>query len=358
MSRRPKPSLIASLLAVLCLGAGGGALLYAAFGPTQSKPAAQPVTVKDSQPASTTSPLSIPQIYRSAYKGVVQIAVSTQGSSPFGGSQAQQAQGSGWVYDSDGNIVTNAHVAAGAKKISVQFWNGKTYPATLVGSDPSSDIAVVHVSAPDSQLFPLTVGDSSKLEVGDGVVAIGSPFGLSETVTSGIVSALHRSIEGLTHFTIPDSIQTDAAINHGNSGGPLLDTEAHVVGMNSQIRSDSGGNEGVGFAIPVNAIQSVVSQLISTGKAVHAYLGVSLSPTGATARIAGVRPGTPAAKAGLKTGDVVTSLAGTPVSTSDELASAISAHKPGDSVSVTYERDGQSHTVTLTLANRPASASG
>jgi putative serine protease PepD len=358
MSRRPKLPLIASLLAVLCLGAGGGALLYAAYGPSQSKPAAQPVTVQESQPASTTSPLSIPEIYRSAYKGVVQITVSSQASSPFGGSQTQQAQGSGWVYSPNGDIVTNDHVVNGAKSISVQFWNGKTYPATLVGADPSTDVAVVHVSAPDSQLFPLKVGDSSKLEVGDGVVAIGSPFGLSETVTSGIVSALHRSIEGLTHFTIPDSIQTDAAINHGNSGGPLLDTEGNVVGMNSQIRSDSGGNEGVGFAIPANTIQSVVSQLISSGKAEHAYLGISLSPTGVTAKIAGVRPGTPAAKAGLKTGDVVTSLGGTPVSTSDDLASAISAHKPGDSVSVTYERDGQSHTVTLTLANRPTSASG
>jgi putative serine protease PepD len=357
MSRRPKPSLIASLLAVLCLGAGGGALLYAAFGPSQSK-TVQPVTVKNSQPASTTSPLSIPQIYKGAYKGVVQITVSTQGSSPFGGSQAQKAQGSGWVYDSTGDIVTNDHVVNGAKSISVQFWNGKTYQATLVGADPSSDIAVVHVSAPGSQLVPLPVGDSGNLQVGDGVVAIGSPFGLSETVTSGIVSALHRSIEGLTNFTIPDSIQTDAAINHGNSGGPLLDTEGNVVGMNSQIRSDSGGNEGVGFAIPSNTIQSVVTQLISSGKAEHAYLGVSLSPAGPTARIAGVRSGTPAAKAGLKTGDVVTSLAGTPVSTSDELASAISAHKPGDSVSITYERDGQSHTVTLTLANRPSSASG
>jgi putative serine protease PepD len=357
MSRRPKPSLIASLLAVLCLGAGGGALLYAAFGPDQTK-TVQPVAVKNSQPAANTSPLSIPQIYKGAYKGVVQITVSTQGSSPFGGSQTQQAQGSGWVYSPNGDIVTNDHVVNGAKSISVQFWNGKTYKATLVGADPSTDVAVVHVSAPDSQVFPLNVGDSSSLEVGDGVVAIGSPFGLSETVTSGIVSALHRSIEGLTHFTIPDSIQTDAAINHGNSGGPLLDTEGNVVGMNSQIRSDSGGNEGVGFAIPSNTIQSVVTQLISSGKAEHAYLGVSLDPTGATAEIAGVRSGTPAAKAGLKKGDVVTALAGTPVSTSDELASAISAHKPGDSVSVTYERDGQSHTVTLTLANRPSSASG
>src|SRR3954469_22543000 len=196
MSRRPKPSLIASLLAVLCLGAGGGPLVPAPCGRSQSKPAAQPVTVKDSQPASTTSPLSIPQIYRSAYKGVVQITVSTQGSSPFGGSQTQQAQGSGWVYNADGDIVTNAHVAAGAKSISVQFWNGKTYRATLVGADPSTDIAVVHVSAPDSQLFPLTVGDSSKLEVGDGVVAIGSPFGLSENLTSGLASPPHRPNAG------------------------------------------------------------------------------------------------------------------------------------------------------------------
>ena len=354
MSRRPKPSLIASLLAVLCLGAGGGALLYAAFGPTQSKPAAQPVTVKDSQPASTTSPLSIPQIYRSAYKGVVQIAVSTQGSSPFGGSQAQQALGSGWVYDSDGNIVTNAHVADGAKKISVQFWNGKTYPATLVGSDPSSDIAVVHVSAPDSQLFPLTVGDSSKLEVGDGVVAIGSPFGLSETVTSGIVSALHRSIEGLTHFTIPDSIQTDAAINHGNSGGPLLDTEAHVVGMNSQIRSDSGGNEGVGFAIPSNTVRSIATQLISTGKAVHAYLGVAIDATASTAKIASVKAATPAAQAGLKAGDVVTAVDGTSIASGDDLTRAIDSHKPGDTITLKYRRGGSEHTADLKLAARPS----
>src|SRR3954468_24313153 len=178
MSRRPKPSLIASLLAVLCLGAGGGVLLYAAFGPSQSKPAAQPVTVKNSQPASTTSPLSIPQIYRGAYKGVVQITVSSQGASPFGGGQTQEAQGSGWVYDSNGDVITNQHVVAGAKSISVQFWNGKTYKATLIGPDRSTDVAVVKVSAPSSQLFPLTVGDSSKLQVGDGVVAIGSPFGL------------------------------------------------------------------------------------------------------------------------------------------------------------------------------------
>jgi putative serine protease PepD len=356
MSRRPNLPLIASLLAVLCLGAGGGALLYATVGSDQnSKPVVHEVSVENSQQASTTSPLSIPQIYRGAYKGVVQITVSSQGSSPFGGgSQQQEAQGSGFVYDSNGDVVTNQHVVAGANSISVQFWNGKTYKATLLGTDRSTDVAVIRVDAPDSQIFPLTIGDSSKLQVGDGVVAIGSPFGLSETVTSGIVSALHRSIEAPNDFTIPDSIQTDAAINHGNSGGPLLNADGQVVGVNSQIRSQSGGNEGVGFAIPANAVRSVARQLISSGKAEHAYLGVTLDSTSTDARVAGIRPNTPAAKAGLKTGDVVTKFDGMTVTTSDELARAISAHKPGDTVSVTYVRDGESHTVTLTLANRPA----
>jgi len=356
MPRRPKTSHIASLLVALLLGVGGGALLYAAAGPDNSGKTgnATTVTVQNSQPAATTSPLSIPDIYRGAYKGVVQITVSSEGASPFGGGQSQQAQGSGFVYDSNGDILTDQHVVGGAQSISVQFWNGKTYKATLVGTDRSTDLAVVKVSAPSSQLFPLTLGDSSKLQVGDGVVAIGSPFGLSETATSGIVSALHRTIDAPNNFTIPDSIQTDAAINHGNSGGPLLNADGQVIGITSQIRSQSGGNEGVGFAIPSDTIRSVASQLISNGKAEHAYLGVSLDPTSTTARIAGIRPGTPAEKAGLKTGDTVTSFDGTPVSNSDELAGAIGAHKPGDSVSITYTRDGKSHTVTLTLTNRPS----
>src|SRR3954447_7148052 len=354
MSRRPKPSLIAFVLVLLCIGAGGGALLYSAVAPDHGKTVVREVTVKNSQPASRTSPLSIPQIYRGAYKGVVQITVSSQGASPFGGGQTQEAQGSGWVYDSNGDVITNQHVVAGAKSISVQFWNGKTYKATLIGTDRSTDVAVVKVSAPSSQLFPLTVGDSSKLQVGDGVVAIGSPFGLQETVTSGIVSALHRTIDAPNNFTIPDSIQTDAAINHGNSGGPLLDANGEVIGINAQIRSQSGGNEGVGFAVPSNTARSIAGELISNGKAEHAYLGVSLDPTAPNARVAGVRKGTPAAAAGLKTDDVVTSLGGTQVSNSDELARTISAHKPGDKVSVTYLRDGKSHTVTVTLANRPS----
>lgn len=348
--RRSHIPLIASLLAAACVGAGGGALLYSAFGSNDKTTVVRPVTVKDTQPASN-SPLSVNAIYRNNYKGVVDISASTNASSGFG---STQAEGSGWVYDQDGNIVTNQHVVDGAQSIRVTFWNGKTYDAHLVGSDASTDLAVIKVDAPTSQIHPLQVGDSSQLQVGDGVVAIGSPFGLQETVTSGIVSALHRTMTSPTRFTISDSIQTDAAINHGNSGGPLLNTNGDVVGVNSQIRSDSGDNAGVGFAIPSNTVRSVATQLISTGKAQHAFLGVTIDSSANDALIAGVRGGTPAAKAGLRKGDVVTALGGKTISSPDELASVINGFKPGESVSLTYKRGGESHTVQVTLATRPS----
>ena len=173
-------------------------------------------------------------------------------------------------------------------------------------------------------------------------------------MTSGIVSALHRAIQGVTNFTINDSIQTDAAINHGNSGGPLLNTQGQVVGVNAQIKSDSGGNEGVGFSIPSDTVKSVASQLIATGKAVHAYLGVGdrleRLRTPASPRC---KDGGAAKQAGLKTGDVITAVAGTSIATGDDLSRAIDAHKPGDKVTVTYKRGGSEHTVTVTLATRP-----
>src|SRR6266545_2902811 len=179
-----------------------------------------------------------------------------------GGASTQQAEGSGFVYDADGHIVTNEHVVDGATSVKVRFWNGKTYTARVVGTDSSTDLAVLDVDAPASQLFPLSLGDSSKVAVGDNVVAIGSPFGLEESVTAGIVSGLHREMTSPSNFTIDDSIQTDAALNHGNSGGPLLNARGHVIGVNSQIESDSGGSDGVGFAIPSNTVKSIASQLI------------------------------------------------------------------------------------------------
>src|SRR5216684_1727511 len=264
--------------AALVAAAGLGAATYAALSPDGSKTVVRQVTVTGSQPAANTSALSVNEIYRRSYKSVVQITVATGSSSPFplGGSDTQQAQGSGFVYDDKGDIVTDQHVVAGAQSISVKFWNGATYKAKVVGTDASTDLAVIKVDAPASLLAPLTLADSSKVQVGDGVVAIGSPFGLAETVTTGIVSALHRQMTSPNGFTINDSIQTDAAINHGNSGGALLNMQGQLIGVTAQIESDSGGNDGVGFAIPSNTVRSIVSQLVATGKAEHAYLGVQL----------------------------------------------------------------------------------
>ena len=354
MPRRSRPTIIvASLLAAACLGAGGGAVAYSTLHDNGNTVVKQ-VTVQQADNASA-SPLSVNQIYRRAYRGVVEITVTEAATGPQfgGGGGTAQAQGSGWVYDTDGHIVTNDHVVNGSTSIKVRFWDGKTYSATVVGTDKSTDLAVIKVNAPSSELYPLTVGDSRQLQVGDGVVAIGSPFGLEETVTSGIVSALHRAIQGVTNFTINDSIQTDAAINHGNSGGPLLNTQGQVVGVNAQIKSDSGGNEGVGFSIPSATIKTVASQLIATGKAVHAYLGVQIDSSASNALLAGAQGNTPAAKAGLQKGDVITAVDGNTVTTGDDLSRAIDAHKPGDKITVTYKRGGSDHTVTLTLATRP-----
>jgi putative serine protease PepD len=354
MNRRRTLTAAAALLAVAAAGAGGAAT-YAGL-TSDGTTVVRQVTVSNSEPAAnTTSPLSVGDIYQRTYKGVVEITVSTSQATPLG-TQNGQAQGSGFVYDDQGHIITNQHVVDGASSISVRFWNGKVYKAELVGSDPSTDLAVIKVDAPASVLEPLSLADSSNVAVGDSVVAIGSPFGLEDSVTSGIVSALHREMTSPNNFTIDDSIQTDAAINHGNSGGPLLDSQAQVIGVNSQIESDSGGNDGVGFAIPSNTVKSIVSQLISSGQAEHAYLGVAVDSTvTGGAKISQVRNGTAADNAGLRVGDLITAVDGAKIDSADALTSAINAKKPGDTISVTYTRAGSSHTVQVTLGSRPNS---
>jgi putative serine protease PepD len=347
---------IVAITASLAAAAGLGAGSYALVSSGGTKTVVRQVTVAAAQPTSATSALSVTDVYNRTSKGVVEITVSSTGSSPlpFGGSQSQQAQGSGFVYDGNGHIVTNAHVVQGANTISVRFWNGASYKATLVGTDPSTDLAVLKVQAPASLLHPLELGDSSSVQVGEGVVAIGSPFGLEETVTSGIVSALHREMTAPNNFTIPDSIQTDAAINHGNSGGPLLDLTGKVIGVTSQIESDSGDNAGVGFAVPSNTVRSIAAQLISSGKVQHAYLGVGIANASDGVRLTDVRTGTPAAAAGLRAGDVVTAVDGKTVRDVATLGSAIDAKKPGDRVSIIFTRNGTTKTVQVTLAARPS----
>ena len=349
MKRLPSRSLkiAAAGAAAVVLGAGGGVAAYEVASGTATQTVVRQVTVTDSQPAANSSALSVSALYDRVHQGVVTIKVTT----PQG-----QALGSGFVIDGEGHIVTNDHVVNGATSISVEFADGSTYDAQLVGTDASTDIGVIKVNAPSSELTPLELGDSSAVQVGDQVVAIGSPLGLNETVTSGIVSALHRTITSPNNFSINDAIQTDAAINHGNSGGPLFDLNGRVIGVNSQIESESGGNTGVGFAIPSNTVRSVADQLIAGGQVQHAYLGVSLQAAtdGSGAQIGSVTDGSPAAKAGLQAGDVVTALDDETIDTADDLSAAVTAKNPGDEVTVTYTRDGTSHTAQVTLGTRPS----
>ncbi len=383
MNRRPGriSTLLMALVATLAVGAGAGAVAYERLSPSETTTVVREVNVGNSELAADNPELTIGEIYRRSHEGVVEITVTSGSTSPFGGGDTQQSQGSGFVYDSKGNIVTNEHVVDGAESVSVRFWNGDIHKATVVGSDPSTDLALIKVDAPQSILTPLPIGDSSKLLVGDGVVAIGSPYGLEETITSGIVSALHRQMEAPNGFTINDSIQTDAAINHGNSGGPLLNARGQVIGVNAQIRSDSGGSDGVGFAIPSNTIRTIASQLLASGKVEHAYLGVSVQTIPATAadelnlvegvELVRVTQGTPAAKAGLRPatgtktvdgdpyrtgGDVITEFDGEKVTTSEELQRAVDSKRPGDTVAITYWRNGESKTVDVKLATRPSAA--
>ena len=343
--------------AALLIGSGAGAAIYAGTtGSSGSKPATVVASVP-AQPAATTT-TGLVQLYKNVSPGVVDITVQTTQGSGFGnfGDQSATAEGSGFVVDTNGDIVTNQHVVAGATSITVRFQNGSTAKGTLVGSDQSTDIAVVKVNVDSSELHPLTFADSSTVQVGQPVAAIGSPFGLPESLTSGIVSALNRTITAPNNFSISGAIQTDAAINHGNSGGPLLNASGDVIGVNSQIESDGGGNEGVGFAIPSNAVKNVADTLISGKTVQHAYLGVTVgdSTSGAGAAIESVKSGTPADSAGVKAGDVVTKIDGVTVDNADDLTAKISAHQPGDKVTLTVTRNGATKTIDVTLGTRPS----
>jgi S1-C subfamily serine protease len=358
-------------------------------------------------PALTAAPLTQPTAQKSGGKGLTVNQIYQQDApgvafiqaqsaprppsplNPFGGGGGGTATGSGFVIDQEGHILTNAHVIQGAGKIEVTLGNtdsSQPVSAQVVGKDPSTDIALLKVDAPSDQLHPLPIGDSSQAQVGDPVVAIGNPFGLDRTVTSGIVSALQREIKAPNGFTINNVIQTDAAINPGNSGGPLLDANGSVIGINSQIESaGSGGNVGVGFAVPINTARQVVQQLLANGQVEHAYLGIS--GTDLTSQIADVLnlsakqgalvqsvvPNGPADDAGVKGGtatvsiggqqiraggDVITAIDGKTVTGMDDVINVISQKQPGDKVQLELTHGSQTRTVTVTLGNRPSSAKG
>jgi len=348
-------SRVAAAVSVAALAGGGvGAGAVALAHHSSPERAATSAPTVSNVAAGTT--LTVGQIAKQSSPGVVEVdSTTTTSQSPFPGSGSSRsaAEGTGFVYDAKGDIVTNEHVIDGASSISVKFSDGSVYKATVVGSDTSSDLAVLHVDAPASKLTPLELGDSSNVAVGDGVVAIGNPFGLDNSVTSGIVSALNREIAAPDNTPIEGAIQTDAAINHGNSGGPLLNMQGKVIGITSQIESDSGGNDGVGFAVPSATAHAIAQRLISTGKVEHAYLGVSLADASSGARVTEVVPGKAAEKGGIQSGDVITNFAGKKIDSVDTLRFAVDAKHPGDAVKVTVRRNGQTKTVTVTLSTRP-----
>ncbi|HST18162.1 MAG TPA: trypsin-like peptidase domain-containing protein [Gaiellaceae bacterium] len=328
-------------------------------------------------------------IYHRDAPGVVQItstSTSTQTTDPFGfpaTPQTQQSLGSGFVIDKAGHIVTNYHVISGATRVQVSFSSRDELDAKVVGSDPSTDIAVLKIDTHSRALTPLPLGDSDSVRVGDQVYAIGNPFGYTRTLTSGVVSALQRQIVAPNSLQIDGVIQTDAAINHGNSGGPLIDAAGRVIGVTSQISTGTTGeqgNIGIGFAIPINTVRNVAAQIIKSGKVEHAVLGIRVVaitpqiaklfnlPTKSGVMVDSVDKGGGADKAGIKGrstdvvvqgetyplgGDIIVSVDHVPVTTPEQLREAIARNKPGEKVGLELYRHGQKKTVTVKLGNAP-----
>ena len=362
------PAKLTALLAAALAGGAGGAVVV---GTTVVRDTSTvTTTVADpagaaSQPvaASSTTALTPRQVYERSKDSVVFISatVRQQSSSPFGpqGSPSDTATGTGFVISKDGYIVTNEHVVSGASSVKVKVGDGAATTARIVGTDASTDLALLKVDS-GQDLRALTLGDSDGVNVGDPTSAIGNPFGLSRTLTTGVVSALQRQIQAPDGFSINDVIQTDAALNPGNSGGPLFDATGKVIGVNSQIETSSGssssGNTGIGFAIPSNTVRSVVAQLKATGSAKHAYLGVSTNDASGGGAAITVSADGPADKAGLRSGDTILALGSTKIEDAAALGAAVDAYRPGEVVEATVRRDGDTKTIRVELGSRPSRA--
>jgi S1-C subfamily serine protease len=393
MHRTLLPSRAAGPIAAALLGGGVALVGAAALGKLGDKTTIirEEVAPNSLAPAvfQTGKRESINAIYRASAPGVVHIETTTRVAqqedfffgNPFGTAQTQRALGSGFVLDKAGHIVTNFHVVRGANAIQVSFSNNERFKAKLVGVDPSTDIAVLKVEVKSRALKALPLGNSDGVRVGDQVIAIGNPFGLDRSVTAGIVSAVQRRIEAPNRLSISHVIQTDAALNHGNSGGPLLNAQGEVIGVNAQIETGgaSQGNVGIGFAIPINTVKDVVAQLIEHGNVEHAFLGIegkSLTPSIARlfhlpvssgVIVASVRQGSGAAGAGLEAatsevtvegeswpagGDVIVKVDGEQVPTVERLADVIASKQPGDKIDVEVVRDSSHHTLTVKLGRQ------
>ena len=322
-------------------------------------------------PAATSSAATLDAggLYGDSAAGVVDIKVKAASTTaappgPFGEPQQSEstATGSGFVVDAQGRIITAAHVAGEARSITVTFQDGTARTATVLGKDDATDIALLKVDPKGMTLQPLKLGSSAALEVGDAVAVIGSPFGFAGSISTGIVSGLDRTITAPNGFTVSHAVQTDAAMNPGNSGGPVLAANGTVVGIADQIATSGSADQssGVGFAVPVDLVADELDSLIAGKPVTHAYAGLSTAEaSGGTttgALVGEVVSGGPAERAGITTGDVITAIDGTAVKGSGDLVAAIAAHAPGDTVNVTIRRGDETRKVTVQLGTQPATA--
>jgi S1-C subfamily serine protease len=386
--------LLVGLVSVV-LGAGAAVGIVEGFdlggGHTSTVVEEAPLAAHDDTSNSGDSGLTARDIYKRDAPGVVyikaQVVQRTQSPFDFGLPQEQQgtATGSGFVLDKDGTILTNAHVINGARKVTVQFADKQQADAKVLGKDESTDLALLKVDPANLKLVPLALGTSSTVQVGDPAVAIGNPFGLERTLTTGVISAVHRPIQAPNGFQIDDAIQTDAPINPGNSGGPLIDATGKVIGINSQIETggSGNGNVGIGFAVPIDTAKRYIPQLKKEGRVDRGYLGVSTTTIDKAlqsslnlrvdqgALVQSVTPGSPADKAGIRAGDISATVDGNPIQlggdiitevdgkairSNEDLTAAVAGRKQGDKVTVTIVRGDKERTVAVTLGDRPASA--
>ncbi len=358
---RHRSSFLAALLGALAVAIPFGALAIGGVfdssqpAPSANAPAQSPgASSGDAAAEGSASPRTatdVSALYERVSPGVVSVETRTAGG---GGT------GSGFVLDEEGYILTNEHVVDGATSVRVRFTDGDPVTARVVGGDTSSDLALLKVDPSASKLTPLPLGSSKDLKVGQPVIAIGSPYGLAGTLTTGVISAIGRSIQSPNRFTIDGVVQTDAAINPGNSGGPLLDADGRVIGINAQIASSSGANDGVGFAIAIDTAKELLPAL-KAGKTIkRPFLGVSTgnAPTGSGALVAQVVPDGPAAKAGIRKGDRIVAVGGKKVTQSTDVAPLVTSREPGEKVEITISRAGSERKVTATLGTRPETAAG
>jgi S1-C subfamily serine protease len=361
--------IVAGICAGAALGFGGSLLLAPNYSSAQSAATSQSNAAPVAESGLNPEELATIKVFERVAPSVVNIDTTAMQTNLFSMSvtEVPQGSGSGFVFDKKGHIVTNFHVIENAAKVSVTVKGGHRFEAKVVGAEPDKDLALLKIEAPERLLVPVQLADSAALRVGQRVLAIGNPFGLDQTLTTGVVSALEREIQSRTDRRIQDVIQTDAAINPGNSGGPLLDSQGRVIGVNTQIYSPSGASAGIGFAIPANAVSRVVPQLIKYGRVNRPKLGVRLITDAIAKRngiegviIDSIEPGGPADKAGLRglvqtrtgypaVGDIIVGVGNKTVKSYSDLLDELDNIKPGDDIKITVERGkgGKKETVTL-----------